>query len=90
MKATEVLKEFLEFVDSLATNNGHMLIVCDFNISWDWERNADTKQLADILRSAYLRQHVQERTHINRHILDIVISRDDDNLIKGVCVFHAV
>ncbi|KAK2169189.1 hypothetical protein LSH36_12g34021 [Paralvinella palmiformis] len=49
-------------------------------------RNADTKQLVDILRSANLRQHVQERTHRHGHILDLVISRDDDNLIKGVSV----
>ena len=37
-------------------------------------------------RSANLRQHVQEWTHRHGHILDLVIFRDDDNLIKGVCV----
>jgi len=56
------------------------LILGDFNIHWDGGRYADTKQLADILRSANLRQ---ERTHRHGHILDLVISRDDDNLIKG-------
>jgi len=81
-----IFKEFSEFVDSLATNNGHLLILGDFNIHWDCQRNADTKQLADILRSANLRQHVQERTHRHGHILDLVISRDDDNLIKAVYV----
>ena len=35
---------------------------------------------------ANLRQHVQERTHRHGHILDLVISRDDDNLVKGVSV----
>ena len=43
------------------------------------------KQLADILRSANLRQHVQERTHRHGHT-DLAISRDDDNLIKDVSV----
>ena len=46
--------------------------------------NADTKQLADILRSANLRQHVQKIIRRHGHILDLVISGDDDNLIKGV------
>ena len=31
-------------------------------------------------------QHVQERTHRHGHILDLVISRDDDNLIKSASV----
>ena len=53
---------------------------------WDCQRDADTKQLADILRSANLRQHVQERTHRHGLILDLVISRDGDILIKGVSV----
>jgi len=35
---------------------------------------------------ANLVQHMQERTHIHRHISDIVISRGDDNLIRGVSV----
>ena len=51
---------------------------------WNCQRNADTKQLADIHISANLRQHVQERTHKHGHILHLVISRDYDNLIKGV------
>ena len=43
----------------------------DFNIRWDCQKNADTKQLADILRSANLRQHFQERTHRHGHILHL-------------------
>ena len=70
----------------IATNSGHLLIVGYFNIHWDCQRNADTKQLADILRSANLRQHVKERIHRHSHILDLAISRDGDNLIKGVSV----
>ena len=89
LKAADFFKEFSGFVDSLSTNSGHLLILGDFNKHWACQRNAVTKQLADILRSANLRQHAKERTHILGHILDLVISRDDDNFIN-VCVFHAV
>jgi len=85
-KAAYFFNEFSEFVDSLATNSGHLLILGDFNIHWNCQKNAGTKQRADILRSANLRQHVQERTHRHGHILDLVISCDDDNLIKRVSV----
>jgi len=61
-----------------------------FNIHWGCQRNADTKHLADILRSANLRQHVQETTHRHCHILDLVISHDDDNLINGVYLSYCL
>ena len=66
--------------------SSHLLILGDFNIHWDCERNADTKQLADILRSANFTQYVHERKHRYGRILDLVISHDDDNLTKGVSV----
>jgi hypothetical protein len=86
LKTVDFFREFSEFVDSLATNSGHLLILGDFNIHWDSQVNADTKHLSDILRSASLTQHVQERTHKHGHILDLVITRDVGNLVKGVSV----
>jgi len=74
----------VEFVDAIPANSGHRLIFGDFNIHKHCQRIADTKQLADILKCAILRQHVQERTHRNGRMLDLFISRDDDNLIKSV------
>jgi len=93
LKLQIVFKEFYIFVDFLATNNGHLLILCDFNILWDCQRNADTKQLAGILRHANISQRVHERAHRCGYILDLVISHDDENLINDqgcVCVYHAV
>ena len=81
-------ESYLEFVDSLATNSGHLLILGDFNIHWDSQVNADTKHLSDILRSASLTQHVQERTHKHGHILDLVITQDVGSLVKGVSVCY--
>jgi len=74
------------FWKSSETNIAHLLILCDFNIHWGCQKNADTKELDDFLRSANLRQHVQERTHKHGYILDFVIYHDGDYLIKGVSV----
>jgi len=62
MKSADFFKECSRFVYSLATNSGYLLILGDFNTYWDCQRNAETKQLGDILRSTNLTQHVQERT----------------------------
>ena len=37
--------------------------------------------------SLYFKHHVEERIHRNGHMLDLVISRDYDNLLKGVSIF---
>jgi len=87
LKVSYFFKEVLEFLDSLATNSGHLLILGDLNIHWNYQRNADTKQLADILRPANLRQLVQEMAQIHGHILNLVISRYDDNLIVSSMLF---
>ena len=51
-----------------------------------WLQHPVTKNLSDILRSASLTEHVQERTHKHGHILDLVITWDVGNLVKGVSV----
>lgn len=86
IKSSDFFTEFAEFVDSIATSNDHLLILGDFNIHWDVPSNPDTRHLSDILRSANLTQHVNERTQIHGHILDLVISRETDDLVKNVCV----
>jgi len=58
LNAADFFKESSRLVDSLATNSSQLLILGDFNILWDCQRNLDTKQLADILRSANIRQRV--------------------------------
>ena len=44
LKAADFFKEISEFVESVAINSGHLLILGEFKIYWDYERNADTKQ----------------------------------------------
>ena len=42
----------------------------------------DTARLQEILDAANLTQHVEGVTHIHGHCLDLVISREDDNLVS--------
>ena len=82
MKAAHFFKEVLDLVDSLVTN--HLVILGDFKIHWNCQSNVYTKQLDGILRFVNIRQQMRVRTQIHGRILDVVISRDDDYLIKGV------
>ena len=41
---------------------------------------------SEILRSANLIQHVQSRTHRQGHILDLINTREGDDLVRGESV----
>ena len=58
----------------------------DFNVHWDPQDDTDTRCPFEILRSTNLIQHVQRRTHRQGHILDLVITREGDDLVIGVSV----
>ena len=52
--------------------------------------DADTKTMADILKSANILQDVQRNIHTHRHILDIPIFHEDHNLIDDVSTFSVL
>ena len=43
--------------------------------------------LSEILRAANFIQHVQRCHHKQSHILDLVITREGDDLVRGVSVY---
>ena len=60
------------------------LIICgDFNIHVDCKDNVDSVAFCNLLLSVGLRQHVNQFTHIRGHILDLIITRLSDSIIKN-------
>ena len=55
----------------------------DFNFHLDVGGDVDAAKFADLLETICLTQHVRSPTHIQGHILDLVITRNSDNIIKG-------
>ena len=70
------------FIDTLASQTGHLILLGDFNIHWDM----NTKKLVELLASSNLTQHVHESTHKLGHIIDLVITRSDDDLVNAIYV----
>ena len=59
-----------------------LLIVGDFNILVDSSNN-ESQDFLDILNANGLTQHVTSPTHQKRHTLDLVIIREQSNLLSG-------
>lgn len=73
--------EFAEYLESIVLSAEPLLIVGDFNIHVDCPDNQDATKLLELLESFSLTQHVQVPTHTSGHTLDLIITRQTDNIV---------
>ncbi len=79
---TDFIKEFADFLSELVLAADKVLIVGDFNIHVDNEKDALGSAFIDILNSIGVRQHVSGPTHCRNHTLDLILSHGID--VSGV------
>ncbi len=75
---TDFIKEFGDFLSELVLAADKVLIVGDFNIHVDNEKDALGSAFIDILNSIGVRQHVSGPTHSRNHTLDLMLSHGID------------
>lgn len=80
------LEGFANLLEQLVPISGNMLIVGDFNFHLDDSNNTDATKLHNLLKSFNLKQHVATPTHSRGHILDLIITRPEDDLVDGILV----
>ena len=74
----DFLEEFSNFLDDqVYPKASDLLISGDFNIHMD-SSCTNTRDFCDLVTSFNLKQHVCEPTHNRGHILDLLITRQDD------------
>lgn len=81
---SDFFEEFADFVNSLTLTGKNSVIIGDFNYHMDKPDDRDVKKLNDILSATGLQQHVSSSTHMCGHILDLVISSTEDDIVKSV------
>ncbi len=79
---TDFIKEFADFLSELVLAADRVLIVGDFNIHVDNEKDALGSAFIDILNSIGVRQHASGPTHSRNHTLDLIPSHGID--VNGV------
>ena len=68
------------------TSTGKLLLLGDLNVHFDCPTRSDVSHIEHSLQSTGLRQYVTKATHKRGHILDVVIAREDDNLITSLSI----
>ena len=73
--------EFANYMETLLLCKEKLLITGDFNIHVDVSDQSDVRTFLDLLESLSLVEHVTKPTHVDGHILDLIITRSSDNII---------
>ena len=74
--------EWSSYIEQFVEVREELLIVGDFNIHVDSSNN-ESQGFLDILNANGLTQHVTSPTHQKGHTLDLVITREQSNLLSG-------
>lgn len=81
VSTTVSLGEFSDYLESIVIPSKLLLISGDFNIHVDVPTDADGIRFRDLLDYMGLLQHVKRLTHIHGHTLDLLITRQSDDII---------
>ena len=79
--------DFLEHSDSLP---GKTLFMGDFNFHFENVENKNSRKLHDIVDVFNLTQSVSEPTHNQGHLLDLVFSKQSDNILISTKLHHGL
>ena len=73
--------ELADYFGSIVLCQEQLLISGDFDIHVDNAEDTDARKLIDLLESDGLQQHVTSPTHKHDHTLDLIITRQSDQLL---------
>ena len=81
-------EEFPVLLEHLATASGKLIMLGDFNFHVDDTDNASAMKFLDIVNCFNLAQHITVPTHKDGHTLDLIITRNDEDLISDIDVHN--
>ncbi len=80
------MEEFELFLSEFVITHDNICILGDFNFHWGKENDPVAIQFQNILQDMGLKQHVTLPTHKSKNILDLVITRIEDNSLENISV----
>ena len=87
-KISDFLSEIEDFITECSMTPNRLLILGDFNLHLDIPEKWDVRFFLTSLSALNLEQHVTEPTHKSEHILDLLISRANDNFVSNCKVYR--
>ena len=86
VKSSDFFAEFATLIDGLSSISDKVIIAGVYNIRWHTPTETETDKHLVELHSANMVQHVKERVHISGHIIDLVVTREGQNILGNLQV----
>lgn len=83
-------EEFCPFMQDLTIAKGDLVVVGDLNLHLDISDDPSTLKFGELMNTLGLKQSVTGPTHRCGHTLDVVISRENDNLVGNTHVLDLI
>ena len=80
------MDEFATYLESITSVSEALIVTGDLNIHVNDTNDPNACEFLDLLVSMGLKQHVTSSTHEDGHTLDLVITREHDDVIKSTPV----
>ena len=77
-----LLNEFANYLEHLATSSGHLLLTGEFNLACEFSRRYTPLEprFLNLIQSYNLTQNATSATHVNGNTLDLIITRQGEDL----------
>jgi hypothetical protein len=75
-------EEFEEFIQEVSLLPGRLVILGDFNFHMNKPNKPEVVRFASMLSSCGLFQHIKKATHISGNTLDLVITRETEDIVR--------
>ncbi|PIK45093.1 hypothetical protein BSL78_18046 [Apostichopus japonicus] len=80
------MEEITAYFELLVISTGILLVLGDFNLHIDKPADKEGAEFISLVESLGMTQHVTGATHRGGHTLDLVLTRNQDNIVPRVAV----
>ena len=89
---SQFFQDFTSLLETLSTSSGKLLIAGDFNFHIDNLQDVTAGRFLDLIDcfNLFILNNSTGPTHKNNHILDLLIARRDESIVKDICVCDPV
>ena len=80
------MKEFSEYILERCLLSGKIILMGDFNFHIDDASDKKAEEFSKLMESVNLTQLVNNSTHMNGHILDLIITHKKEQIVSSLKV----